>query len=114
MVGNALAFIDVRGHPLGVGQGGGDVDLGPWPAQTERLPRAPVPHQACGASQRAHRCRAAVERGAADPAPLDQRDLCAQLGGVQAAETPAGPPPMTTTRISPTPLDSPLLKVRHM
>ena len=83
VVSDALAFIEVAGHPLGVGQGSGDVDLGPWPAQAERFPRAPVPHQACGPSQRAHRCRAAVESGAADPPPLDERDLCAQFGGVQ-------------------------------
>ncbi len=43
VVGDALALIEVAGHPLGVGQGGGDVDLGPWPAQAERFPRAPVP-----------------------------------------------------------------------
>ena len=83
VVGNALALIEVVGHPLGVGQGGGEVDLGPWPAQTERFPRTPVPHQPRGPSQRAHRCRPAVERGAPDPPPLDERDLCAQLGGVQ-------------------------------
>ena len=90
VVGDALAFIEVGGHPLGIGQGGGDVDLGPWPAQTERFPRTPVPHQACGASQRAHRCRAAVEGGAADPPPLDERDLCAQLGGVQGGGNTSG------------------------
>ena len=81
VVGDALAFIEVAGHPLGVGQGSGEVDYGPWPAETERFPRAPVPHQARGTSQRAHRCRAAVKGGAADPPPLDERDLCAQLGG---------------------------------
>ena len=90
MVGDALAFIEVAGHPLGVGQGSGEVDLGPWPAQTERFPRAPVPHQARGPSQRAHRCRAAVEGGAADPPPLDERDLCAQLGGVQGGGNTSG------------------------
>jgi hypothetical protein len=41
----------------------------------------PVPHEPRGTSQRAHRCRAAVKGGAADPPPLDERDLCAQLGG---------------------------------
>ena len=90
MVGDALAFIEVAGHPLGVGQGSGEVDLGPWPAQTERFPRAPVPDQARGPSQRAHRCRAAVEGGAADPPPLDERDLCAQLGGVQGGGNTSG------------------------
>ena len=90
VVGDALAFIEVAGHPLGVGQGSGEVDLGPWPAQTERFPRAPVPHQARGPSQRAHRCRAAVEGGAADPPPLDERDLCAQLGGVQGGGNTGG------------------------
>ena len=90
VVGDALAFMEVAGHPLGVGQGSGEVDLGPWPAQTERFPRAPVPHQARGPSQRAHRCRAAVEGGAADPPPLDERDLCAQFGGVQGGGHTSG------------------------
>ena len=57
VVGDPLAFIEVAGHLLGVGQGSGDVDLGPWPAQPERFPRGPVPDQARGPSQRAHRCR---------------------------------------------------------
>ena len=90
VVGDALAFIEVAGHPLGVGQGSGEVDLGPWPTQTERFPRAPIPHQARGPSQRAHRCRAAVKGGAADPPPLNERDLCAQLGGVQGGGNTSG------------------------
>ena len=32
VVGDALAFIEVVGNALGVGQGCRDVDLGPWPA----------------------------------------------------------------------------------
>ena len=85
-----LAFIEVAGHPLGVGQGSGEVDLGPWPTQTERFPRAPVPDQARGPSQRAHWCRAGVEGGAADAPPLDERDLCAELGGVQGGRNTSG------------------------
>ena len=34
VVGDALAFMEVGGDPPGVGQGGGEVDLGPRPAQT--------------------------------------------------------------------------------
>ena len=44
VIGEPFAFIQIVGHPLGVGEGGAEVDLGPWPVQTERLPRAPVPH----------------------------------------------------------------------
>ena len=90
VIGEPFAFIQIVGHPLGVGEGSGDVDLGPRPAQTERFPRAPVPHQACGASKRAHRCRTAVEGGSADSPALDERDLCAQLGGVQGSGNTGG------------------------
>ena len=90
MIGEPLAFIQIVGHPLGVGEGSGEVDLGPRPVQTERFPRTPVPHQPCGASERAHRRRTAVEGGSADPPPLDERDVCAQLGGVQSGGDTGG------------------------
>ena len=66
------------------------------------------------------RAPAPVEGGAADAPPLNQRDLAPNSAACRAAETPAGPPPITTTRISPTPpgtapkSQSPLPKSRHI
>ena len=90
VVGDALAFIEIRGHALRIGQGGCDVDLRPWPAQTEGFPRTPVPHQACGACQRANGCRPPIDGRAADSPPLDESDLCAQLGRVQSGRDAGG------------------------
>jgi hypothetical protein len=83
VLGDAPALVGVVRDPLGIGQRGGEVHLGSRPAQAERLPRAPVPHEARRAGQGAHGCGTAVESRAAESVPLDERDLGPQLGGVQ-------------------------------
>jgi hypothetical protein len=50
---------------------------------------SPVP-KACGTSKSAHGRRTAVKGGAADPPPLNDRDLRAQLGGVKRSGDAGG------------------------
>ena len=91
VVGDVLPLVRVAGHALRVGQRRGEVHLRPRPAQTERLPRAPVAHEARRPGQCAHRRRPLVEARAAHPPPLDERDLGPQLGGVERGGYSRGP-----------------------
>jgi hypothetical protein len=82
-VGHVLALVRVAGDPLGIGKRRGEVDLRSGSAQAERLPRTPVPDEPRRSGQRADRRGTIVQRGSANPAPLDERDLGSQLRGLK-------------------------------
>ena len=82
-VGHALVLVGVAGHPFGVGQHRGDVDLGRLAAQAERVPGPGVAHETGGAGQGADRRRALVDAGTADLSGLDQGHRGAEFPGVQ-------------------------------
>ena len=92
-IGDPSAIVGVVGHPLGVGQCGRHVHLGPWSAQTERLPRAPVADQSRGPGQRANGRRPAVEGRATDATPLDERDFGSEADGVECGGDAGGSAP---------------------
>jgi hypothetical protein len=91
MPGHVLLVVGVAGHPLAVGQHGGQVGHGGGTAQAEGGPRRPVAREAGGAGQRADRRRAAVQAGAADLVGFEQGDPRAELAGLQGRGDPGGP-----------------------
>ena len=90
VIGHVLALVGVPGYPVGVGESRGEVHLRPRPAEAERLPRAPVPHEAGGPGQRAHGRRALIQGRPAHAPPLDEADVGAELGGLERGRCAGG------------------------
>ena len=91
MPGHVLLVVGVAGHPIAVGQHGGQVGHGGGAAQAEGGPRRPVAGQPGGPGQRADRGRASVEAGSADLVRLEQGDPRAEFAGLQGRGDPGGP-----------------------
>jgi hypothetical protein len=83
MAGHVFLVMGVAGHPLAVGQHGGQVGHRGRTLETEGGPRRPVTCQAGGPRQRADRCRAAVQARAAQLPRFEQGDVRAELAGLQ-------------------------------
>jgi hypothetical protein len=83
VAGHVLLVVGVPGHPLAVGHDGRQVGYGRGTLEAECGPRGPVARQAGRACEGAHRCRSAVEAGAADLGCFEQGDLRAEFAGLE-------------------------------
>ena len=83
MAGQVLLVMGVAGHPLAVGEHGGQVGNGRLAGQAEGCPGGPVTRQPGRARQRPHRRRAGVEAGPANLSRLEQGDPRAEFAGQQ-------------------------------